>query len=226
MSRASLLSFSLLCGLACGSRATGTSASGESSEATTSSDASASTSDDATETVAVSSGSEADAGGDGDMGTDGSGETGASSCGNDVCGDDEYCDWEMNLCGLRDWEGGACRARPEGCDANYDPVCGCDAEVYSNECVANSAGVDVSDAGGCQAPAGYFACGTGFCILGASYCLWSVSDVVGQPNAWSCQPLPDGCPGEGDCNCVANEPCGSLCEMTEDGGVLVTCPGG
>ena len=52
------------------------------------------------------------------------------------------------MCGAAD-QIGVCKPRPEACITLFDPVCGCDAMTYSNSCVANAAGVDVSTSGAC-----------------------------------------------------------------------------
>lgn len=147
--------------------------------------------------------------------------TGAPAC---VCGPDEFCDWNTNGCGLR-FEEGVCAARPPACDQVLDPVCGCDGEVYGNACEAASQGVDVAEAGGCAPPEGMFPCGFRFCSEGAEFCVVEVSDVGGLPDGFGCAALPPGCDPPG-CACLADVPCGELCEQLPSGDLVVTCPGG
>ncbi len=65
------------------------------------------------------------------------------------CAAGEYCNYEISqICGAAD-QLGECAEIPENCDLNYDPVCGCDAQTYSNACAAASAGVSVASAGEC-----------------------------------------------------------------------------
>ncbi|MBI2895032.1 MAG: hypothetical protein HYY06_15865 [Deltaproteobacteria bacterium] len=67
----------------------------------------------------------------------------------DTCSDTEFCDFAGDFC---DWAdaSGICHPRPQACDANVDPVCGCDGETYSNLCEAQAAGVDAAAAGPCE----------------------------------------------------------------------------
>ncbi len=52
-------------------------------------------------------------------------------------------------CGRADAPG-TCTPRPEMCTQIFAPVCGCDGQRYSNECVANAAGVSVDPEGSCD----------------------------------------------------------------------------
>ena len=155
----------------------------------------------------------------------GGGQGGGSECGGAAgltCGADEYCNYGDNSCGATD-STGICTPRPMACDDIYQPTCGCDGTVYSNECDANVVGQDASGLGGCTAPAGTFACGQTFCADGQQYCQRAISDVGGEPDSYTCVSLPAGCDA---CACLANEPCGSSCEQAPGGGLTVTCLGG
>jgi len=67
------------------------------------------------------------------------------------CAVGEYCHHEpAEICGWADALG-ECRARPELCTEQYQPVCGCDDQTYGNACSANMAGVSVQHTGECQA---------------------------------------------------------------------------
>lgn len=69
--------------------------------------------------------------------------------GGPTCGDDEYCDFTPDTCGL-DGEFGVCQPRPGGWDDVYDPVCGCHGETYSNLGGAYDSGVDIISYGPCD----------------------------------------------------------------------------
>ena len=70
--------------------------------------------------------------------------------GTDICETGDFCRRTIgDLCGAADAPG-ICTPIPEACTRQYDPVCGCNGQTYSNECVANSKGISASYAGECQ----------------------------------------------------------------------------
>ncbi|HEV8322840.1 MAG TPA: hypothetical protein VG389_14595 [Myxococcota bacterium] len=181
-------------------------------------------------------GTSADSGGGGTSSDSGGGGTSADSggaggtCGGltgMICAAAAWCDFVENNCGVADATG-SCIPRPTGCAATYAPVCGCDGMVYSNDCTAQAAGQDVSIAGGCPAPAYYFACGPRFCQTGLEYCQRAQSDTPPLPDAYSCMPLPPACAtgGAPTCACLAAETCGAMCTEANPGELTLTCAGG
>jgi hypothetical protein len=78
------------------------------------------------------------------------GDTTGKSCGQDnddsQCAPDQYCAKAIGDC-----EGtGTCISRPEFCTEEFNPVCGCDGNTYSNSCYAARAGVNVAHQGSCD----------------------------------------------------------------------------
>ncbi len=70
-----------------------------------------------------------------------------------ACGPLEFCEFDGEQCGA-DGNGGFCQPRPEACTDVFDPVCGCDGRTYSNQCYAQSAGVDIRFVGTCDSDNG------------------------------------------------------------------------
>ena len=62
------------------------------------------------------------------------------------CPTGSFCEFEAGTCGGE----GFCTVPPEGCSADYDPVCGCDGRSYSNACMAAAAETSVAYEGLCD----------------------------------------------------------------------------
>jgi hypothetical protein len=166
-------------------------------------------------------------GGSGNAGGGGrGGGAGAGMCGSQgmTCSATQHCDWLDNRCGRSSALGsGECVNNPSGCGAVYEPVCGCDGQVYSNACVASAAGQDVSETGGCTPPPNMFACGTRFCPRGTHYCHAVIGGPAGAPGSFSCVVYPASCGDTPTCACLSATTCGGSCVMQAAFEIRTTC---
>lgn len=87
-----------------------------------------------------------------------------------------------------------------------------------------STGVDSSGGGSGDTGGATFPCGDALtCSLDTEYCSEIVGGLPGNPPSYGCAPLPPGCGDAPSCACLADEPCGNMCEMGVGGGLQVTC---
>ena len=142
-----------------------------------------------------------------------------------TCNDNADCTTAFCLRAPGDCDGkGRCSEKPEACDADYTPVCGCDNQTYSNECDAAAAGVSIATEGECTSGG---ACVSNYDCFDTEYCAKNTGDCEGTG---TCETIPDvcieiyspvcGCDGEdypNDCHAfqsAVNVLAPDLCENT------------
>ena len=176
---------------------------------------------------AAGAGGAAATGGAGAGGSSGAAGVGGTGPTTDTCGPQlpcppvgpfgSYCVYDDKLCGTG--APGHCQMKAFDCPFGFPYVCGCDGSPQS---CSPGAGVDASLLGGCEAPAGMFACGYSFCKAATEYCTRTTAAVSPAHDSYACEPLPTGCT-PGACACVPPPCAGGLCA---DGGgkITITCP--
>ncbi len=109
------------------------------------------------------------------------------------CGVGEYCAFEVGSCGDdgAGTGGGVCEAIPDLCTLVFSPVCGCDAEMYDNDCMAAAAGVSVASVGECDQTG----CGgiAGVICDDGEYCKFEVGSCGQSDQSGVCEATPDAC---------------------------------
>jgi hypothetical protein len=133
------------------------------------------------------------------------------------CGKGQFCNLAGNQCGTAD-AGGLCAPIPNNCPegCSLEGICGCDGNIYCNECEANAKGVSVAPIGFCEAPPPPpdRLCGgkQGKPCFKGELCDYSNAKTCGETDeSGVCRPLPDVCSKQcqdpGICGCDGQRYC-------------------
>ena len=138
------------------------------------------------------------------------GSAGAMACGGLLglgCGADEYCAYDAKAqCGAAD-QTGVCKPKPQVCGDIYAPVCACDGQTYSSECVAAGKGSSVLHTGACDTtPEPGNSCGglKPTSCAKSEYCNYPIETKCGSGDqTGTCSKLPQACDTKYDpvCGC-------------------------
>lgn len=153
-------------------------------------------------------------GGSGGIGGD-TGIVGTSCRGTLTCPSSFYCEGECQA--LQTPEADTfpnCQPSPESCidpepPRSPRPICGCDGNVYADQCRANQAGTGRGDDCVDQSlwPEGRFRCWSDFCETGSEFCERPLGDGNDSNIYERCLPIPTRCMGLTDaselCECVS-----------------------
>jgi hypothetical protein len=126
------------------------------------------------------------------------------------CSDGEFCNFPLDaICGAADATG-ICEPIPQACTREFNPVCGCNDQTFSNACEAHAAGISVASSGECggETPPTGAVCGGllgGPCADG-EFCNFPLDAICGAADATGiCEPIPLACTREFNPVCGCND---------------------
>lgn len=128
-----------------------------------------------------------------------------------ACPDDAWCSFAAETpCGRRE-AFGFCVPRPQGCDGEFQPVCGCDGLTHSNSCTAHSAGTPVAFEGPCETAPDTAPAVTGCEPMDATFAICGDLCDVPPRHVWN----GESCTAAESCSCQGQD-CGATYATAAD----------